>query len=79
MKELLERAEEIEADEMKKKKKVTEDEVGSFKELDLKNIDVSGLGGRGTIEKKALNESEKQTGLLQELVNKPNGGIARAV
>lgn len=53
--------------------------VGGFKELDLKNVDISGIDRALNLDKQQLNESMKQTNILQEILESNRGANFGAV
>jgi hypothetical protein len=79
MRDLLHKAEAIDMEDRKKREKKKLDELGSFKELDLKNVDIKGLAGKENVEKKQLSEAEKTNKLLKQLVVKDESKGAVAV
>lgn len=83
LKELREKAIKEEAETVAKKAGIAAVDptakVGGFKELDLKNIDISGIDRALNIDKQQLSESKKQTDILQEILEInglfPNVGV----
>jgi len=79
MRDIISQAEAIDIDEMAKKKQKKIDDAGTFKELDLKNVDIAGLTGKENVDKKTLSENEKQTKLLKQIADKDDQKVPVAV